>query len=60
MKTRARLEQGSRAVTNITFSPDDAMIACVDATDDYNIIIFRVQDGTELYRYKTGQKRLDI
>jgi hypothetical protein len=60
MRTRARLEAGSRGVTSVTFSPNDSFVACVDATDDYNIIIFRVVDGLQVYKFKTGCKILDI
>jgi WD40 repeat protein len=61
MKTRARLEAGSRGVTSITFSNDSAQIACIDNTDDNNVIIFRVRDGKQTHSFKTGsQKKLDI
>lgn len=53
MKTRTRLEAGSRGVTCVTFSPDDTKIACIDASYDYNVIIFRVRDGKQLYKFKT-------
>jgi WD40 repeat protein len=61
MKTRTRLEPGSRGVTSITFSNDSSQIACIDNTDDFNCIIFRVRDGKQTHKFSTGGlKKLDI
>lgn len=61
MKTRARLDPGSRGVTSITFSPDSKSVACIDGTDDHNLCLFHVASGKQYFKIKTGkEKMLDI
>lgn len=53
-----RLPKGSRSVTALGFNKNSTFIAAADLHNDHNVYVFRIDDGSQIFTYKSGPDRI--
>ena len=53
-----RLPKGSRSVTALGFNKNSIFIAAADLHNDHNVYVFRIDDGSQIFTYKSGPDKI--